>query len=536
MSPARAGPGDLPKLACRRVVPRRDEAAADADRFPDDHAVDAVAAGVDRRRSARVNAERGVVAKDGDDVVDVVLRPRPGACRCREPRRGRWRPCRERGVGDAREEERRGRRPASSAGSVPSANARSAAAIAAKCRCQWPRRRHRPARPWPDRRWCAGPVPAALQRPSRKSSEHGETSTSVAQYAAWLHCGCNMNGIRPRSSTPVEGQFQARGASSALSWVQRSAPGWPVACERCAGRIRDAYGAVLLSRLRSLRMTPGTSSPLSCPDRPGIVAAVASYLASSGCNITESQQFDDRRTGQFFMRVNVEAVGRRPVARWVARGIRLCRTQFGMEWSLWDARAPYRTLIMVSKFGHCLNDLLYRWKSGALNMEIPAIVSNHPDMEPLCAVLWHSVSPHSGDSRHQARAESALLKLVATISISTSSCSRAIRSCHDETATRMSGESSTSTTRSCRRSRGQALSPGVRAGSQARGRDGALCHRGPRRGADHRAGRDPCRSPDGRRQIVRAGEEVEAQVLTRALRWHCDSRVFLAGDRTVVFG
>ncbi len=122
---------------------------------------------------------------------------------------------------------------------------------------------------------------------------------------------------------------------------------------------------------------------LSCPDRPGIVATVTALLFEHGANIEESQQFDDVRTDQFFMRIRYSApAGETDPDRW-REWLARAAERFGMEWSVRDARAPYRTLVMVSRFGHCLNDLLFRWRSGALNIDIPAIVSNHTDLEPL---------------------------------------------------------------------------------------------------------------------------------------------------------
>ena len=138
-------------------------------------------------------------------------------------------------------------------------------------------------------------------------------------------------------------------------------------------------------------VAPGTAPEdyvltIRCPDRPGIVATVSAMLAANGANIEESQQFEDRRTDRFFMRVRFRE-GRRDaqtstLAGWHERMAPI-GDEFGMEWELWSATAPYRTVIMVSRFGHCLNDLLFRWRAGRINMDIPAIVSNHPDLREL---------------------------------------------------------------------------------------------------------------------------------------------------------
>ena len=125
---------------------------------------------------------------------------------------------------------------------------------------------------------------------------------------------------------------------------------------------------------------------LSCPDRPGIVHAVSGFLVERGGNILESQQFGDRLTERFFMRIDFVVPGPTDADDPARRSSRRWPTEFGMEFELWEAKAPYRTLIMVSKHLHCLNDLLFRTSTGSLQIEVPAVVSNHPDAEPLAVV------------------------------------------------------------------------------------------------------------------------------------------------------
>ena len=141
---------------------------------------------------------------------------------------------------------------------------------------------------------------------------------------------------------------------------------------------------------------------LTCPDRPGVVHAVSGFLVSRGGNIIESQQFGDRLTDRFFMRIDFEVSGEHLTAEELRRDFSVSAlgtgqisaadlrrdfaevaAQFDMTFELWDARAPYRTLIMVSKHLHCLNDLLFRHSTGSLQIEIPVVVSNHLDAEPL---------------------------------------------------------------------------------------------------------------------------------------------------------
>ncbi|MEK9680053.1 MAG: formyltetrahydrofolate deformylase [Rhodospirillaceae bacterium] len=122
---------------------------------------------------------------------------------------------------------------------------------------------------------------------------------------------------------------------------------------------------------------------LSCPDQMGIVAAVASFLTQQDCNILESAQFDDEGTGRFFMRTVFGSGQTTPEADNLRAAFDPVAKRFNMDWTLRDRFERPKVLILVSKPGHCLNDLLYRTGTGALGMEIVGIVSNHPDQKPL---------------------------------------------------------------------------------------------------------------------------------------------------------
>ena len=150
---------------------------------------------------------------------------------------------------------------------------------------------------------------------------------------------------------------------------------------------------------------------LSCPDRPGIVHEVSGFLAKRDGNILESQQFGDPVTGRFFMRIDFEIPGPAYADELRVEFAPVAAT-FGMDYEMWPAAAPYRTLIMVSKQLHCLNDLLFRWSTGTLQIDIPAVVSNHPDAQKLCDVYgieFHHI-PVTPDNK--ADAEAKLLSLV----------------------------------------------------------------------------------------------------------------------------
>ena len=115
---------------------------------------------------------------------------------------------------------------------------------------------------------------------------------------------------------------------------------------------------------------------LACPDRPGIVHAVSGFLVSHGGNILESQQFGDQRQNRFFMRIDFE-ISPEMSADDLRADFASTAAEFSMDYELWSASAPYRTLIMVSKQLHCLNDLLFRTSTGALQIDVPVVVSNH---------------------------------------------------------------------------------------------------------------------------------------------------------------
>ncbi|GAA1795246.1 formyltetrahydrofolate deformylase [Nostocoides veronense] len=276
---------------------------------------------------------------------------------------------------------------------------------------------------------------------------------------------------------------------------------------------------------------------LSCPDRPGIVAAVASTLANLGGNILESQQFDDPRTGRFFMRVLLEPVAGESIEEAHLRGaIAAVAQRFEMDFDLRLADAPYRTILMVSKFGHCLNDLLFRWRSGGIAMDVAAVVSNHRDLEPLVAsygVPFHylPVTPQT-----KAEAEAALLTLVEELDVDLVVLARYMQILSDGLTQRMSGRIINIHHSFLPSFKGakpyhQAYERGVKlVGATAHYvtadlDEGPIIEQDAIR-VDHRM------APE---DLVRAGQECEERVLARALRWHCESRVMLAGDRTVVF-
>jgi formyltetrahydrofolate deformylase len=275
---------------------------------------------------------------------------------------------------------------------------------------------------------------------------------------------------------------------------------------------------------------------MACPDRPGIVYAVSSFLVQHSCNILESQQFDDREHDRFFMRVHFEAYRPgstlevlRDAFEWVARS-------HNMEWGMWDAHAPHRTLILVSRAGHCLHELLYRWSIRALQIEIPAVVSNHRDLEPLAAthdVPFHHI-PVTPDTK--AEAESRLLALVDELDIDLVVLARYMQVLSDETCTRLQGRAinihhSFLPSFKGARPYHQAFHRGVKlVGATAHFvtselDEGPIIEQDVVR-VDHTLNAE---------LLASAGRDVERQVLARAVGWHAQNRVLLNGNRTVVF-
>ncbi len=282
---------------------------------------------------------------------------------------------------------------------------------------------------------------------------------------------------------------------------------------------------------------------LSCADRPGIVHAVTGFLLQHGGNILESQQFGDQLVDRFFMRIAfrieqsavdgssdiADAPALRAAFEPVAR-------RFGMEYELWDAAAPYRTLIMVSKHLHCLNDLLFRASTRSLQIDIPVVVSNHRDAEPL-------VRSHGLDFVHlpvtpetKPDAEKQLMELVDGHGVHLVVLARYMQVLSDNLCRQLSGRAinihhSFLPSFKGARPYHQAFDRGVKlVGATAHYvtadlDEGPIIEQDVIR-VDHSYTQD---------QLVAAGRDVEAQVLSRAVRWHSQSRVLRNGQRTVVF-
>jgi formyltetrahydrofolate deformylase len=286
----------------------------------------------------------------------------------------------------------------------------------------------------------------------------------------------------------------------------------------------------------STRGAPQYVVTLSCADRPGIVRAVSGYLADAGCNILDSQQFGDPYSKRFFMRVHVEELGSPAGVTALRSGFDPVAAEFAMDWQIHDLAVRPRVLIMVSKLGHCLNDLLFRRESGYLDVDVPAIVSNHPDFAALAR--WHGIGFHhvpvTPDTRGEAEAR--LLELVDEHRIDLVVLARYMQILSDDLCERLSGRAinihhSFLPSFKGARPYHQAFERGVKLiGATAhyvtaKLDEGPIIEQEVQR-VDH---------TDRPEDLVGVGRDVECQALARAVRWHVEHRVLLNGDRTVIF-
>jgi formyltetrahydrofolate deformylase len=275
---------------------------------------------------------------------------------------------------------------------------------------------------------------------------------------------------------------------------------------------------------------------LSCADRPGIVLAVARFLAAAGCNILDSQQFRDPHSERFFMRVHVEALGAGVGADELRTGFAPVAAEYGMDWRIHDLAVRPRVLILVSKQGHCLNDLLFRRESGHLDIDVPAIVSNHSDFAALAR--WHGISFHHVPVTPDTKpaAEARLLELVDSHRVDLVVLARYMQVLSDELCDALAGRAinihhSFLPSFKGARPYHQAFTRGVKLiGATAhyvtaRLDEGPIIEQEVQR-VDH-----TYRPED----LVGVGRDVECLALARAVRWHVEHRVLLNGDRTVIF-
>lgn len=274
---------------------------------------------------------------------------------------------------------------------------------------------------------------------------------------------------------------------------------------------------------------------VACATRRGIVAAIAGYLADNGCNITNSAQFDDFLTGKFFMRVSFLSEEGKDLAA-LEKGFAATAKAFGMAAAFHDEARKMKVVIMVSRFGHCLNDLLYRWRIGALPIDIVAVISNHMDYQKV--VVNHDIPYYcvkvTKENKPQAEAEQ--MRIVRETGAELIVLARYMQVLSDEMCREMSGRIINIHHSFLPSFKGanpykQAYERGVKL-------IGATSHYVT---ADLDEGpiieQDTIRVTHAQsaEDYVSLGRDVEAQVLARAIHAHIHRRVFLNGGKTVVF-
>lgn len=274
---------------------------------------------------------------------------------------------------------------------------------------------------------------------------------------------------------------------------------------------------------------------VSCASRCGIVAAISSFLAANGCNITDSSQFDDSDTGRFFMRVSFVAPPECDI-RSLHAGFAPAAEAFDMVHEFHDARGKMKVVIMVSRFGHCLNDILYRWRIGALPIDIVAVISNHLDYQKV--VVNHDIPFHyiKVTRENKKDAEAAQMRIVEDTGAELIVLARYMQVLSDEMCRKMSGRIINIHHSFLPSFKGanpykQAFERGVKLIGATSHYVTADLDEGPIIEQDtirvtH------AQSPE---DYVSLGRDVETQVLARAIHAHIHRRVFLNGEKTVVF-
>jgi formyltetrahydrofolate deformylase len=281
-------------------------------------------------------------------------------------------------------------------------------------------------------------------------------------------------------------------------------------------------------------MTHAYVLTLSCPDRPGIVHAVSGFLLERGGNIEEAAQYNDPGTGLFFMRVQF-ACGQLTHDD-LKTQLKSFAQPFGMVWQLHATTQRMRAVILVSKEGHCLNDLLFRWKSGLLPIDIQAIISNHRDFYQLAASYNVPFHHFPVTAATKAQVEAKQLEIIESEGAELVVLARYMQILSNDL---------------CRKLAGRAINihhsflpsfKGAKPYYQAHDRGvkliGATAHYVT---ADLDEGpiieQDVARADHGKtvEDLTAMGRDTESQVLARAVKWHSEHRVLLNGHKTVIF-
>jgi formyltetrahydrofolate deformylase len=289
------------------------------------------------------------------------------------------------------------------------------------------------------------------------------------------------------------------------------------------------------SSVKSGPARPAYILTLSCPDRIGIVAAVSAFFVEHGCNISESAQFGDSDNGRFFYRTAFEPPAGEGIAALRAAFAPIA-TKFAMEAAFYDRAEKVGAIVMVSKFGHCLNDLLYRSKFGGVPIDIRAIVSNHEDFRPLAEAAGIPFHHLPVDPSNKAAQEARLLDLVRDLGVELVVLARYMQVLSSEVCAALPGRIINIH---------HSFLPsfkGARPYHSAHDRGVKLI------GATaHYVTPDLDEGPIIEQAVERVhhgmsvadyiavGRDVEAVALGRAVKWHAERRILLNGARTIVF-
>ena len=276
---------------------------------------------------------------------------------------------------------------------------------------------------------------------------------------------------------------------------------------------------------------------LSCADRPGIVAKVSAALFDGGFNVLEAQQFDDLETGNFFMRVEFDGASERADVVALRSALADLAAAFGMTWSLRPAARRKRVMLLVSRFDHCLADLLYRWRSGELKMDVVGVIANYPretyDNVDFAAIPFHHLPVEKETKMEQ---EAQVWQLIRASESDVVVLARYMQVLSDGLVAKLTGR--------CINIHHSFL-PGFKGAKpyhQAHARGvkliGATAHfvtadldDGPiiEQAVERITHAD---TPD---DLARKGRDIERRVLARALAYHLEDRVLINGAKTVVF-
>jgi formyltetrahydrofolate deformylase len=296
----------------------------------------------------------------------------------------------------------------------------------------------------------------------------------------------------------------------------------------------DNWWFKVLNRMEPMTQLEHWVLTFVCPDQPGIVHAISGAVVEVGGNITESQQFTSEDTGRFFMRLQIEAAITKAE---FASKLEVLASKYRMDWKLDFVGRPMRTLVLASKAGHCLNDLLFRQKAGQLPIEIPSVVANHSELAEMAgffSIPFESLKITS--VAEKADFESRLREIIKTESIELIVLARFMQILSPEF---------------CKEFEGKIINihhsflPGFKGANpyaQAHARGVKLI------GATaHFVTEDLDEGPiieqnvtrvehsDSVRQLVAIGQDAESKTLTQAVRWFAEHRVLLDGSRTIIF-